>query len=184
MAGNFITGVRLFPSDILGNMLNYQRSQIPTIGKYGRLDLEDLLRIANRLDADIFKDTGCTRFNAASQQVSFHGEKVPLNRLLYHNFIGDVNPGDLVINSCENKGACCNIRHIKKKIRAPDRSSRKLTDDQVIQVCAALRNNESVSDIALRFGVSRVAINNIRIGRTHVALTKSMTVDFKKPRSA
>ena len=38
-----------------------------------------------------------------------------LHRLLYINFIGNLHDNSYLQFTCKNKGACCNINHIKIK---------------------------------------------------------------------
>jgi hypothetical protein len=44
----------------------------------------------------------------------FRRKKVALHRLLYVNFIGNLNDDEYLKFSCDNKGICCNIHHLKK----------------------------------------------------------------------
>lgn len=169
--------VTLFPGNNLSQLLDYQRHQIPRVGMYDKLGLEDLLRVAEGLNGNIFNNNGaCVGFRESlltgkPAQFSFEGHKVPLNRLLYHNFIGDVSDADVVENSCVNKSTCCNIRHITKTSRQPSRQTSKLSDEQVIDICHRLAKNESASQIAKDYGVSRVCIHKIKTGKTHRAIS-------------
>ena len=45
----------------------------------------------------------------------FHNKKkFSLHRLLYINYIGDLNKSEYIKFSCNNKGKCCNINHFSK----------------------------------------------------------------------
>lgn len=172
--------VTYFPGNALSQLMNYQRPNVSQIGLYGKLGLEDFLRVAEGLDGDIFSTQECVGFRKSLEtekpaQFSFGGHKVPLNRLLYHNFIDDTRKNDIIENSCGNKSTCCNIRHITKKTRkARSNPVNKLTDQQVITICHRLAANESASKIAKDFGVSRVCIHNIKKGKTHTAISKQI----------
>jgi hypothetical protein len=45
----------------------------------------------------------------------FNGRKIALHRLLYINFKGNLRDNDYLEYTCDNKGRCSNINHIKKK---------------------------------------------------------------------
>jgi hypothetical protein len=42
----------------------------------------------------------------------FRGKKIALHRLLYENYIGDINNNQYLKYTCCNKGICCNINHL------------------------------------------------------------------------
>lgn len=44
----------------------------------------------------------------------FKKRKAALHRLLYMNFVGDLNDDEYLKFNCENKGKCCNINHLAK----------------------------------------------------------------------
>jgi hypothetical protein len=46
----------------------------------------------------------------------FNGKKVALHRLLYNNFLGDLDDSEYLKYNCENKGKCCNLNHFKRVI--------------------------------------------------------------------
>ena len=37
-----------------------------------------------------------------------------MHRLLYENYIGNINEDDYIKFTCINKGKCCNVNHLKK----------------------------------------------------------------------
>ncbi len=45
----------------------------------------------------------------------FNGTKIALHRLLFINFKGHIGDNDYLEYTCNNKGKCCNIKHIIKK---------------------------------------------------------------------
>lgn len=87
-----------------------------------QLDLSDLKRISNYLGAGIFGDkcslwTGyITNFKNKGSYINFFfkGKKISLSRLLYYNFIDDIDDNEYLKYSCDNKGKCCCLNHILK----------------------------------------------------------------------
>lgn len=166
------------------NLYDYQRTYIPQIGMYGPLSHHDIVRLSYGLDSDIFRTNACVGYCGSIRrdkkyvvplQFSYEGHKVPLNRLLYHNYIEDIEPGDNIVNTCKYKGGlCCNIRHITKRPSSSSTTKRrtaKLTEAQVIGICQRLVKGDAVTTIANDYGVSRMAINNIRTGKSHRAIS-------------
>ncbi len=86
-----------------------------------KLSLNDIKRISNSLSNSIFTDE-CSLWSGYIHSVNdksvyinffYNGKKQALNRLLYYNFVDDLNPNEYLKYSCENKGKCCSINHIK-----------------------------------------------------------------------
>lgn len=166
------------------NLFEYQRKYIPQIGVYGRLTHSDIVRLSSGLDTDIFRTNACVGYRRSLRNrkhflFSYEGHKVPLNRLLYHNYISDVEPGDIIVNTCVNSSFCCNIRHITKRSKRASQRTKKLSEDQVIAICRRLMKGDPVTEIAKDFNVSRMSVNNIRVGKSHRAITErnNITVD-------
>ena len=44
----------------------------------------------------------------------FNKKKIALHRLLYINYIGEISNKEYIRFTCDNKGKCCNINHMKK----------------------------------------------------------------------
>ena len=44
----------------------------------------------------------------------FNKKKIALHRLLYLNYIGEISNKEYIRFTCDNKGKCCNINHMKK----------------------------------------------------------------------
>lgn len=102
--------------DELKNLLCYQRRDVPDIGLYGKLNFEDMKRIDRTIYGDITNSKGCCLYNGTIvgnkySTFSFNGKKTSLIRMLYHNFINDIDPNKRVEWSCKNKGLCCNLSH-------------------------------------------------------------------------
>lgn len=88
------------------------------------LDLNDLIRLLKNIDSSIFNKTECVLWkgyltkcnNNKSCYVNFYlkKRKLALHRILYINFIDDLNDKHYLKFTCSNPGKCCNINHILK----------------------------------------------------------------------
>ena len=100
------------PTCRLPNMLMNQRRDIEDSGNYGKMSWFDLKRIDMNLIGDIFGDE-CVEWRGERKNeygtVSFKSVKVSIRRLVYHNFIGNVENVKME-TSCNNK-LCCSIKH-------------------------------------------------------------------------
>ena len=87
----------------------------------------DLRRISKYLTKSIFNDE-CSIWNGyittikndeKSSYINFYynGKKFALHRLLYQNYISDLNDSEYIKFNCHNKGKCCNINHIYKIVK-------------------------------------------------------------------
>ena len=61
----------------------------------------------------------------------FNKKKIALHRLLYINYVDDVNSNEYIKFSCINKGKCCNVNHMKKYIYNKN-SCEDIEDDKKI----------------------------------------------------
>lgn len=119
-----------------------------------KLNLSDLKRISTYLTKSIFSNecsiwTGyITQFKNDSYYINFYfnGKKVALHRLLYNNFLGDLDDSEYLKYNCENKGKCCNLNHFKRVI--PENSSQEIhtdTKEDIIDISAnKLKKNITV----------------------------------------
>lgn len=178
-----IISVEEFPSDKFASMIEYQRTDIRKVGNYAKLELEDMYRIASNVPIDIFCSHNCIYYNGylktkklksgnetkCEYQISFKGKKVLLNRLLYHNFIDNIKINDIIVNTCKNKGICCNIRHLQKKSNNNNNNNNvnHLTDEIVMKICEDLKNKVKISELCKKYHISRTSISNIKNGITH-----------------
>lgn len=107
-------------------LLQNQRKDIPSDKK---LLYNDLKRISKYLPNSIFNDD-CSLWNGyitnikgvnENQYINFYfkGKKHALHRLLYINFIGELNDNEYIKFKCINKGKCCNIYHFYKNDSGP-----------------------------------------------------------------
>ena len=105
-------------NEILGNLIKNQRENIELKSK---LLLSDLKRLTNNLTKDIFCEE-CSLWEGPilvannKEYISFfiNGKKISLNRILYKNYIGNLDDNEYLKYSCENKGRCCSLKHIYK----------------------------------------------------------------------
>jgi hypothetical protein len=100
--------------------------QIKNISYDKRLNFSDLKRIAKYINGSIFSIDNCSLWRGYITNENnpikgtyinfyFKNKKVALHRLLYINFIESLVDGNEYLKySCENRGKCCNINHIKK----------------------------------------------------------------------
>ncbi|AYV84233.1 MAG: hypothetical protein Hyperionvirus20_11 [Hyperionvirus sp.] len=107
---------------IFRDLVSKQLRNIPTNKK---LQLSDIKRIARRINGSVSDPNKCaiwsgyiTNINNASKgtyvNFYFRKKKVALHRLLYINFIGDLEDDEYLKFNCENKGKCCNVHHMNK----------------------------------------------------------------------
>ncbi len=113
-----------YKNNILENLIKNQKE---TIDIKCKLVLSDLKRLTNNLSQDIFQET-CSLWDGPvlvannKEYISFfiNGKKVSLNRILYKNYVGELDDNEYLKFSCSNKGRCCAIKHfykVNKKIK-------------------------------------------------------------------
>lgn len=94
--------------------------QLKNINYKYRLTIKDIIRIASNIDTNPF-DIECSLWKGAisisnhnSKYINFwfKKKKQTLHRLLYNNYIGELESTNYLKFTCENKGFCCNINHI------------------------------------------------------------------------
>ena len=109
-------------NELLNEMIQKQIKTTPNDKKFRYTDLK---RLCKHLNSSVFDENQCsiwhgyiTNINNTSKGIYinfyFSGKKVALHRLLYINFVGDLSEDEYLKFNCENKGKCCNIRHLKK----------------------------------------------------------------------
>ena len=108
-------------TDLFQEMVNNQLANIPT-GK--KLQFSDIKRICKYLSASIF-DEDCSLWDGyitnmgemnKSTYINFYfkKKKVALHRLLYGNFVEQLSDDEYLKFTCDNKGLCCTLSHLKK----------------------------------------------------------------------
>lgn len=99
----------------------YLSRQLRNVSDDHKFTEKDLERIAKYIDGDIFGSKDCVLWKGAVSKVGndasyvnfwFHGRKVALHRLLYSNFVADLDDSVYLKFTCKNKGRCCNLNHI------------------------------------------------------------------------
>jgi hypothetical protein len=84
-----------------------------------KLKLSDLKRISSYLSTSIFENN-CSIWNGYISEFKnnsfyinfyFNGKKHALHRLLYYNFIGNIDDNEYLKYNCINKGKCCCLKH-------------------------------------------------------------------------
>ena len=101
--------------------------QLKDINLTKKLLYNDLKRISNNVSISLFGSECCswkgyiTTINKEEQNDNyayinfFHNKKkFSLHRLLYINYIGELDKSEYIKFSCDNKGKCCNINHFSK----------------------------------------------------------------------
>ena len=90
-----------------------------------KLQYNDLKRISKNVKNSIFDENICSKWNGYITNTKnknkgtyvnfyFRRKKMALHRLLYVNFVGNLSNNEYLKFSCENRGSCCNIHHMKK----------------------------------------------------------------------
>lgn len=98
--------------------------QLNVITPQHRLQITDLKRVSKKLSSSIFSNR-CSLWKGYVTNINkvekgmyinffYNGKKSALHRLLYVNFVGDLSDNEYVKFTCENKGKCCNVNHLKK----------------------------------------------------------------------
>ena len=108
-------------NQILSDMLNLQRKGLTSKFK---LDIDDIQRIIYNINTSPFSDKECCiwsgyitdneKCNSKYINFYFKHHKIALHRLLYINYVDDLDNNSYLRFICKNKGICCNITHIEK----------------------------------------------------------------------
>lgn len=109
-------------NDLLTELLKKQLKTVPLDKKFR---YNDLKRLCKYINSSIFDENICslwggyvTNVNNISKGVYinfyFKSKKAALHRLLYVNFVGNLSDDEYLKFSCEHKGKCCNITHLRK----------------------------------------------------------------------
>lgn len=109
-------------NQLFNDLIKKQLHDIPATKK---LQYNDIKRLCRYIADNMFDEDKCTlwsgyitNFNNPQRGIYinfyFRKKKVALHRLLYINYIGELDDDEYIKYVCENKGVCCNIHHIKK----------------------------------------------------------------------
>ena len=99
-----------------------------------QLEINDLTRFLKHIDTSIFNTDECVLWsgsltkcnNGKSHYVNYYlnKRKLALHRILYINFVGDLDHNQYLKYTCDNPGKCCNIKHfVKVNDEEPDSES-------------------------------------------------------------
>jgi len=88
-----------------------------------KLTLQDIRRITKNLRTSIFDVSCCSLWegyitnknkDSKTSYINFYfrHRKVALHRLLYENYVSDIEETQYIKYNCSNKGVCCNINHM------------------------------------------------------------------------
>jgi hypothetical protein len=111
-------------TELLNDLIKKQRKNI-SYDK--RLNFNELKRMCKYIDGSLFDESKCclwtgyvTNLNNPNKGIYinfyFRGKKPVLHRLLYTNFVDDLNDNEYLKFTCPNKGICCNVKHLQKFI--------------------------------------------------------------------
>lgn len=108
-------------TDILNELILKQRKDVYYAKK---LTYRDINRIVKYVDKSLFGEECCIWKGYISClgkdnnnfyiNFFFKDKKVGIHRLLYSNYVGNIDNNEYVRFSCDNIGKCCNINHFIK----------------------------------------------------------------------
>lgn len=106
-----------------------------------KLLLSDLKRLTNNLSNDIFSDE-CALWEGPilvannKEYISFfiNGKKISLNRILYKNYIDDLNDNEYLKYSCNNKGRCCTLKHLYKIMKKKKNVEHAIVEETTVVI--------------------------------------------------
>ena len=124
------------------------------VNNINKLSVQDIKRISKNITISIFNLNECsiwdgyiTNLNVKNRgtyiNFYFKKKKVALHRLLYNNYVTVLNKDEYIKYTCENKGKCCNINHMKKyKYNKPkvDNILKKIGDKHINKMNNIIKN--------------------------------------------
>ena len=127
--------------------------QLKNVPQDKKLQYTDLKRICKYTKTSIFDPNNCSIWSGYVTNANnttkgtyvnfyFRKKKAALHRLLYVNYIGELLEDEYLKFSCDNKGKCCNIEHLKKfkyqkkeeKQDVPKKPKSKSTKTRMIKI--------------------------------------------------
>lgn len=123
-----------------------------------KLNLSDLKRISSYLNKSIFTEDECSLWDGYVTEIKnssafvnffFNGKKQALHRLLYYNFINDINDNEYLKFTCCNKGKCCCINHLVlvKEKNKEDKNETEINKYEEKESELNKRNNKKIKII-------------------------------------
>ena len=76
----------------------------------------------------------------------YNGKKFALHRLLYINYIGELNDSEYIKFNCSNKGKCCNINHFYKILKSDNEEKKIETPKNFDIIEKKIENKDIVVD--------------------------------------
>ena len=106
------------------------QNQRKTVVNDKKLLYGDLKRVSKYLSNSIFTDK-CSLWDGYITTIKnyekssyinfyFNRKKYALHRLLYQNYVGDLQDSEYIKFNCPNKGKCCTIGHFYKILKSED----------------------------------------------------------------
>lgn len=89
---------------------------------------------------------------------------IQAHRFSYELANGELLNGKRIFHTCENRH-CVNPDHLTR--RGKGRICSSFTDEQIAEIKQLLKEGASCASIGRKYGVTRQAINNIKLGKTH-----------------
>lgn len=138
------------PQLYLRNLIRHQRINIGDVGLYGKLRFEDLKRIDLYTPGDMIVSKECVEYmgeitKSGYMNISYKGKKVSLLRLLYHNYIDEIEPKYTMVQTCGNK-KCVNINHLKSP---ENKEEKELEVTPVVEEPCPFTGGNEIFDLCL-----------------------------------
>jgi len=116
-----------------------------------KLTFSDLKRVSSNLKDDIFEDN-CSIWNGYITNLNndnkncyisffYKNKKVALHRLLYINFVGELNDNEYLKFTCNNKGKCCTLNHLVKVQSDSEKKIQKVSIKEETKIDNSLEIN-------------------------------------------
>ena len=136
-----------FENIILEELIKNQRNSVPI--KY-KLSNNDMKRLIKKLDKSIF-DNECCNWDGSIVNKNgknyanfyFRQKKIALNRLLYINYVDDLEKGEYLKKICNCNSYCCNINHYVKKNK---KIKKIIPENNKQKVCKKIEKNKLFFD--------------------------------------
>jgi hypothetical protein len=135
------------------------KNQKKTVTNDKKLLYNDLKRISKYLTTSIFSNE-CSIWNGyitiiknepKNSYINFYycGKKYSLHRLLYINYVGDLQDSEYIKFKCNNKGKCCNINHFYKNNKNETQNS--ISTESTPECIIINESNEKSKNIIVDF---------------------------------
>jgi len=115
-----------------------------------KVSLYDIKRISKNINSSIFDASNCCLWKGyitnknninKSKYINFYfrHSKVALHRLLYENYVGNLENNQYIKYSCTNKGFCCNVNHMyilnvnKKEVHTSVESKKNIKKKLIVK---------------------------------------------------